>query len=347
MPLSLNFDFQYEVDPYEIELFNSKHPAVLSVGNLQLRPYALCVTLAVLCGLLLLWYTGRRAKLKTGTVSTLAVLLLPLGFLFARLFYIIDRLDWYENIGLEKALHFWEGGYALWGAVLGCVLSILLASRISRERVSALFDACAAPAALVISLCRFAEFPCCGEGYGPEISPESFFCRFPFAVQLEEDYGCLAVFFFEGIAALIILAVLLRSRRTGGDKARLFLILYSSAQILLESLRRDHYLLLFTHEFIRASQIVAAAVLVGLIVAALIRRARKQSLSSLSPGVIICMSILFVLGIGIVIGMEFAKDKLPALPIWACYAIMAVGCVMLGFSSYKLVLPVRRKEKTI
>ncbi len=340
MPLSLNFDFRFEVDPYEIERFNEQHPALLSLRSLRLRPYALCVALAVLCGLLLLRYTGRRAKLKKGTVSTLAVLLLPLGFLFARLVYVLLRYDWYEGIGFEWALRFWEGGYALWGAVLGGALAILLAARITRERASDLFDACAAPAALVIALCRFAEFPCAGEGYGPEVASDSFFARFPFCVALQEDYWSLAVFLMEGLAALVIMAVLLRSRRGGGDRARLMLILYSSCQILLESLRRDQYLLFFTHEFIRASQLIAALVMAGLIVAAMLRRAAKKA-PPLSKGMLWGMLILFAAGICTVIGMEFAKDKLPALPVWACYVIMGTACVPIGFATCKLVLPPR------
>ena len=334
----MNFDFQYEPDPYVIEVFNEKYPAMIRIGNLAIRPFSLCVAIAALCALLLLWRTGRRVKLKKGTASTLAMLIIPLGLLFSRLFYVVDRWNWYEEIGFDWALRFWEGGYAMWGAVAGGVLAIWLASLIHREKASALFDACSAPAALFIALCRIGEFPFSGEGYGMEIVSGSFFFRFPLAVEMEEDYYRLAVFMLEGIAALIIMDALLRSRRSGGDKGRLFLILYSSAQIFFESLRRDQYLLLFSHEFIRADQLLAGVVMAGLIVAALLRRRRSQD-SALSVGRIIALLVLFLAGIGIVIGMEFAKDKLPALPVWACYAIMAAACVPVGFAACRLVLP--------
>ena len=61
----------------------------LPVGDTELTvmPYAVCVVAAIACGLLLLALTS-RGKLKSGTVSTLAVLMLPLGLVFAKLFHV-------------------------------------------------------------------------------------------------------------------------------------------------------------------------------------------------------------------------------------------------------------------
>ena len=301
----------------------------LSVGDteLMMTPYAVCVVAAIVCGLLLLWITS-RSKLKSGTVSTLGVLMLPLGLVFARLFHVAGDWYWYEAAGLDSILRLWEGGYAFWGAVLGGTLAVLITSRITRQPCAELFDACAAPAALFIAVCRFAEYPFTGQGIGMGLDPDSPFSRFPFAVVNEWEEWYWAVFMLEGVIAVIILITLLFSRRTGGDKARLFLILYSAAQITCESLRRDQYLV---WSFVRVSELTAALVLLGLIAAALIRRGRIERNDW-------NMVILFLLGICIVIGMEFAKDKLPVLPIWSCYAIMAAASALMGYTAWYLVL---------
>ena len=301
----------------------------IQVGEteLMMTPYAVCVVAAIACGLLLLWITSRK-KLKSGTVSTLGVLMLPLGLVFARLFHVAGDWYWYEAAGLDSIFRLWEGGYALWGAVLGAALAILIAARITGESCPALFDACAAPAALVIAVCRFVEYPFSGQGIGMGLEPDSVFCRFPFAVVNEWEEWYWAIFMLEGVIAVIILIVLLTSGRTGGDKARLFLILYSAAQITCESLRRDQYLV---WSFVRVSQLAAALVLAGLIAAALVRRhgiSRKDWI----------WIILFLACIGVVIGMEFAKDKLPVLPIWSCYAIMAAASALMGCAAWHLVL---------
>ena len=68
----------------------------------------------------------------------------------------------------------------------------------------------------------------------------------------------------EGItAAVIFLLLMTRGRKLkDGYRARMFLILYSSAQIILEALRRDNFLRWL---FVRVSQVASAAVLLGLL----------------------------------------------------------------------------------
>ena len=50
----------------------------LRIGDseLMMTPFAVCVVAAIACGLLLMWFTS-RTKLKSGTVSTLGILMLP------------------------------------------------------------------------------------------------------------------------------------------------------------------------------------------------------------------------------------------------------------------------------
>ena len=71
--------------------------------------------------------------------------------------------------------------------------------------------------------------------------------------------------------------------------------------------------------------------LLGLIIAALVRRRRIGREDWIRV-------ILFLFCICVVIGMEFAKDKLPVLPIWSCYAIMAAASAVMGYAAWYLVL---------
>ena len=106
----------------------------IPVGDTELMvmPYAVCVVAAIACGMLLMWLTS-RGKLKNGTVSTLGILILPLGLVFAKLFHVAGDWYWYEAAGLDSILRLWEGGYALWGAVLGGTLAVLIAARITKQ----------------------------------------------------------------------------------------------------------------------------------------------------------------------------------------------------------------------
>ena len=336
--------FTPSADLHDIELFNEQYPSLTSFSlfnrTWQLRPYALCVVIAVLCGLILLGLTSRRVRLKKGSVGTMAVLMLPLGLIFAHVFYVLASWAWFEYVGFDRAFLLWEGGYAMWGAIAGVALALLLASRILHERFSALADLCAAPMALVIALCRFAAYPFSGEGKGRLIEMETVLARFPFAVQDDTGNWYWAVFILEGTVALVIMLVLLLSRRGNGDKARLFLILYGASQILCESLHGEDGKMLW-HEFIRVPEITSAFVLAVLAVFGVIRRSRKTASDRLPTWRITELLLLFVHGVGLALAMEFAKEKVPVLPVWACYVIMTDGCVMIAYAACRLALTSR------
>ncbi len=327
--------FEYIPEPEAVEEMVEKYPSLLSFElfgrTWELRPFALCVVIAAVCALALLWMTARRSGLKNKeTPATLGLLLLPLGLVFARAFYVLASWTWFEEIGLQHTLYLWEGGYAMWGAIIGCTLAVLLTSRISKERPSVLFDACAAPMALFIALCRFAAYPFSGESRGYLIEETSFFCRLPFAVQ-ENGEWYWAVFILEGIVALIIMAVLLSGRRKNGEKAVLFLILYSASQIYCEGLHGTAGKMVW-HQFVRISQLVCAVVLAVLFIAGVIRR-NRSSASCRLPGIRIAeLAVALIHGLALVIAMEFARDKPLLLSVPVCCIIIADAGFLIGYA---------------
>lgn len=308
---------------------------LFSVFQLPVTGYSLCVTLAAAAGLCLFFFLGRRRKLCSDMLWRTALLALPMGLLGARIFYCTARFSLYQEIGLEAMLYVWEGGYALWGAVAGGTLAALIAAKSCGQTAASLLDALAAPGALTIALSRFGEY-FSGEGVGPYIE-DVFFQRFPFAVY--DDYyeeWKWAVFMAEGLAALVILCVLLRARRKTGDNARLFLLLYSACQILLESLRRDSYLRWL---FVKVSQLTAAIVIVLLMAAAAVRWARRKEERLVSGKGLLARFLAVAASVGLIIALEFAADDKiwHALPIWGVYGLMACACVVIGVSAYQTV----------
>ena len=305
------------------------------VFQLPLTGYGLCVTLAAAAGLWLFFFLGNRRRLDPDMLWRTALLALPLGLLGARLFYCAARFTLYQEIGLEAMLYFWEGGYALWGAVGGIALAAVIAAKSRGQSPALLLDALAAPGALTIALSRFGEY-FSGEGVGPYIE-DALFQRFPFAVY--DDYyeeWKWAVFMLEGLAALIILVVLLRKERKAGDSARLFLLLYSACQILLESLRRDSYLRWL---FVKVSQLTAAVVIVLLMAAAAVRWARRKDERRMSGQGLLTRFLAVAASAGLIVALEFAADDKiwHALPVWGVYGLMACACVVMGVSAYQTV----------
>ena len=308
---------------------------LFEIFGLPVTLYAALLVCAFAAGLLLLHMNQRKAGLAADTAEIFALLALPLGLVGARVFYVLARLPLYMEIGLGNVLRLWDGGFALWGAVGGAVVAAILTAKITKQSAVKLLDALAAPAALTIAIARFAEFAS-GEGIGLEVESE-LLQFFPLAVfDAEWEVWFYAIFMAEGIAALIICALLQwKAFPCTGDKAKVFLVLYCSAQILLESLRRDQFLRWL---FVRVSQLTAVLVLGGLMFYALYKWAKAAKEHRMPVKPLVINWVIFLLGVGICIAMEFAVDKSADMPVWLCYCIMAVCCVAFGWTSCKLVL---------
>lgn len=309
--------------------------ASVSVFGIAITPYALCVVAALICGIAMLCLRCRKKGIGLDAALTVSLLSLPLGLICARLYYCAARFDFFDSIGLENVLHLWEGGYALWGAVAGVAAAAWIASRIHKLSFARIMDALAAPGMLVIGLCRFAEY-FSGEGRGRPLDAEEsagWFIAPPVIYNPEYGMWEIAVFVMEGLAALAIMAFVLRYRGKDGDQMRLALILYAACQVVLESLRLGDVL---AWSFVRVSQLVSAAVLAGLMIVAFVRK-RKQN--AVRTGKIILCALCFALCAGIVIVMEFLQDgKWVYLDRWICYLIMAAACAGLGAATYQAVL---------
>lgn len=306
---------------------------LFQVGNLPVTAYAVAVALALGIGIALLGWQCKTHGLKAGTATTYALWALPISVVCARLFYCLCRLSLYGELGYGSMLKLWNGGYALWGAIGGMVFSALLVAKLSKQKTVKLLDALAAPGALTLALIRFAEV-LNGEGIGMYVENEAFW-RFPFAVCNEWGEWYWAIFLLEGLAALVIGAVLLRKKRAEGDDAKLFFVLFGTVSVVLESLRRDNFLRWL---FVRVSQLSSVLVLVGIMVWAVVYYVRHQESRRISTGNLVLCWVVYVLMAGCCIALEFAVDKSATLPVWAAYCLMTVCSIVMGVCAYRVVM---------
>jgi len=313
-----------------------------TVFGKQMSPYAVTIWVAGILGLLLFLWQGR--KRKPAALALTAVLGIALGLLGARLYYVLCRWDLFAEIGWnnfftaqEEGLESWgaANGAAFWGAVGGVCLAALLAGRLTGERVSGLLDALAPSAALGIALSRFAENSI-GEGIGPEVTSEAM-QFFPLAVLNEWEEWNYALFLLEGLAAAVIFVLLLDGGRKlrDGYRARMFLILYSSCQIVLEAMRRDNFLRWL---FVRPSQLASALVLLGLVVFGVLRWTRRPEKERMPKQRLILCCALFAVMVPVIIWMEFAVDKSPDLSVGMAYLIEALCCAVMGVTSWQIAM---------
>lgn len=301
---------------------------LLSGGPFTLTAYGLCVAVGALLAIVMTVLMG-RGRLGIDGCLSMSLAAGVGAILGARMVYCLTMLDFilYDMGGAEFIPQLWQGGYSLYGAVLGGMLGVWLYARATRRKTAQLLDLAAPGAALAIAVIRSAEY-FTGQGLGHYIDAEEMM-RFPFAVESLYGDWQMPVFFYEAVAAVIILAVVLAMRRHGceGCMAETFIILLGLTQIILESWREDEFI---RFGFVRFNQLAAAITLGVVLALRILRQVKENGLHAWQ----IIRGVLFLAGIGIIIALEFALDK-SSIDNTILYGMMAAALIVMGISLLK------------
>ena len=305
---------------------------LLTLGPLYVTPYSLTILAGVLAGLLLVW----RKKAIRPLLPAVILGALLLGHI-CWCFFCPPDLEAAEGI-FFMMLRPWQGGYTLYGALLGGALGALIAGKATGIKWLDALDALAPGACAVIFFARIGEV-FTGEGIGrwAEMDWTHFF---PLSIctyhdDFYEEWRYL-VWFWEALVALIMLIVLLKRERkafTRGHQTAVFLTILGTTQILLEQMRRDNYLRLII--FVRVNQLAAIITLVIVLVAFLIRNKPGKAAVFWSLAVLILAALADM-------ASEFVFDKYeyaPFLFISMPLAAAAFAALMLTQKKKQGILP--------
>ncbi|MBR3493973.1 MAG: prolipoprotein diacylglyceryl transferase [Clostridia bacterium] len=306
---------------------------LLTIGETELLTrFGLGCALAALVGLLMTGPVIARRGLGYGAWIRLCVCVIPCAWLTARLVYVTADLvmtpleamfDLNTGRSLEYVPYFWEGGYALTGAVIGAVLGGKLAELWSRSPKGALRDALAVgiPAAILVE--RLFE---AGTGLGEgRIVGSSWLIGLGICPLVEGD-PVHPVYLYEAIVAGILLILMiiasLLDHKHEGNLLRGFLVLFGLTQVLLESMRADDHMV---EHFVHIQQVVAIVIPVAVMIHWSVVSARKPGRHpALTIGWIVTAA-----AIGGAILAEFGVDRWGNLLL--AYGVMAGCMLVVGF----------------
>lgn len=115
-------------------------PVLLRLGHFEIRWYSLFIFLAVVVAVLI----SRREFARRGIGADEVLGILPWmligGLVGARLFHVIDRWDYYALNPLQ-IVQLQQGGLAIWGALAGGSLGVIIYARVKRIALGRLADA--------------------------------------------------------------------------------------------------------------------------------------------------------------------------------------------------------------
>lgn len=219
--------------------------------------YSVLIVTGMLLAIFLAERERKRLKLPKDTVVDLALRLIPLGVLGARLYYVIFHWDAYAADPLS-ALYIWQGGLAIYGGILGGALAVLLYAWRTGLSARVLADMIIPGVALAQAIGRWGNFFNM-EAYGPVIT-DAAWQWFPAAVRIPEGGAPvwhLATFFLESVWDLLVFAALMvlrKRKRRDGDLVKWYALLYGAGRFVIEGLRTDS---LMTWGGLRVSQLLS------------------------------------------------------------------------------------------
>ena len=257
--------------------------------------YGVLMALGILIGVWLTLREGKRKKLTEDDILDMCLVIIPSGVVGARLYYVIFEWASYASNPI-RALYIWEGGLAIYGAVIGGLIGMFIYSRVKKIRFLKLADCIAPGLVLAQAIGRWGNF-FNQEAFGLPINNGELMW-FPFAVYIEgyhtfNGQPCsnpyhMATFFYESVWCLIVFIILWSCRRKfkhDGDAILSYAALYGLERMFVERLRGDSLYIIkpcgAIAAGIRVSEMLSFILVVAIAAFLLIRHFKEKKLGRL------------------------------------------------------------------
>lgn len=258
--------------------------------GIYIRWYGVLMALGILLAVFLALHEAKRKKMHEDTVLDLCLIIIPFGVIGARLYYVLFELNRYLADPI-KILYIWEGGLAIYGAVIGGLIGAVIYSLRKKIRFLKLADLVAPGLILAQGIGRWGNF-FNQEAFGPAVTDPAM-QWFPYAVRIDglhffDGAVCnypvhMATFFYESLWCFLVFLFLwfiMRKRvKHDGDLFFWYVLLYAFERMFLEGLRGDSlWLIKPSAGFIgiRVSQLLSALLFIVVLVFFIVRKAREK-----------------------------------------------------------------------
>ena len=222
------------------------NPAAISFGeSFSVYWYAIFILIGFALAFLYAWYRSRYEKIKFYDLLDVTLYTIIFSIIGARLFYVILANDQFN--GFLDVIAIWDGGLAMYGAIIAGAVTIAIVGKIKKLSVLKVLDLASPALMLGQAVGSWGSF-FNGEAYGMIIPEENplYFIRMGISPHVFEDVKGLAyvhpTFFYEFIWLLIGFAVihfLYKKKKFDGQIILMYLAWYGFGKMFIESLRVD------------------------------------------------------------------------------------------------------------
>lgn len=239
------------------------------IFGIEIYWYAILIVLAM--GLALIIFKKRDGlyKIKFSDILDLSLYLIPISIICARLYYIFFNLGYYLQNPIE-VFNIRSGGIAIYGAVIGGMITCFIFCKKRKINVLDLLDYIAPGLVLGQAIGRWGNFINI-EAYGSAT-------KSLFRMEIFKNGNYIEVhptFLYESLACLAIFIVLLiikNKRKFNGQIVFTYLGLYSLQRFFIEGLRTDSLMI----GNIRISQMLSAIIFVVSVIIYIIELKKRR-----------------------------------------------------------------------
>ncbi|EAK8480673.1 prolipoprotein diacylglyceryl transferase [Listeria monocytogenes] len=219
-------------------------PVAIQIGSISVKWYGVIIASAVVIALLLALSEANKRKMDKEIIVDLLIWAIPISIISARIYYVIFEWDFYKN-NLGEIVKIWHGGIAIYGALIGAVLTAIIFSRIKKISFWQLADVVAPSLIIAQAIGRWGNFMN-QEAHGAETTRsflESLHLPDFIINQMYIDGAYYQpTFLYESLWNVLGFVILLIIRRTKIRRGELFLgyvIWYSFGRFFIEGMRTD------------------------------------------------------------------------------------------------------------
>lgn len=231
--------------------------------------YAILIVTSIVIALIIFKKRDGLYGVKFNNILDLCLYVIPISIISARLYYLIFNMEYYLQ-NPKQILNFRSGGLAIYGAVIGGLITCFIFCKKREINIFDLLDYIVPGLALGQAIGRWGNFINI-EAYG--IQTKSLF-----RMGITEAGKYIEVhptFLYESIACFVIFIILLvmkKKRTFKGQILFIYLLLYSLERFFVEGLRIDSLMI----GNIKVSQILSVVIFVNCLTIYIIKSCKSK-----------------------------------------------------------------------